>query len=174
MTEWKARSILKDICDPERRRAVLVSFWNEAEPEVRDLVAARLARNVRFREETLKKATPEKKAELLATQLHVPEFQEPLEISLMVYHTSRAKDLLAAFLDFWKIEHVNGSIETDDYRVPSAEDVGRAVQELRGRFDLRDIVLYLATAGLLMGGSEPKWREATWPHVERLMPELRT
>jgi hypothetical protein len=172
MNDWKARRILKEICDPERRRAVLLSFWSEAEPEVRHLVLSRLAASVRFREESLRKAADTRKAELLATQLHLPEFQEPLEIALMVYHTSRAKDLLAAFLDFWKIEHVGGSIEVDDYQIPSADDVARAVAEFRGRFPLRDILLYLATAGLLMGVSEPKWRNATWPHVDRLLPEL--
>jgi hypothetical protein len=153
---------------------VLVSFWKEAEPEVRELVMARLAKNLSFRGETLRKAPPERKAELLGTQLHVPELQEPLEIGLMVYHTSLAKDLLGAFLDFWKIEHVDGSIETDDYPIPSALEVGRTIDEFRGRFPLRAILLYLATAGLLMGATEPRWREATWPHVDRLLPELKT
>lgn len=170
--EWKARRIFKEICDSGRRRAVILSFWTDAETEVRDLVTARLARNLRFREETLRKAPVEKKAELLGTQLHVAEFQEPLEMALMLYHTGQAKKLLAAFLDFWKIEHVDGSIETDDYKIPGVPDVEGAVDALRSQFEVRDIILYLATAGLLMGQTEPRWRESTWPVVDRLMPEL--
>jgi hypothetical protein len=105
-------------------------------------------------------------------QVHLAEFQEPLEIGLMTYHTTRARELLAAFLDFWKIPHEDGSIETDDYTVPSLSEAGKAVEALRERFLMRDILLYLATAGLLMGSSEPAWREATWPLVDRFLPEI--
>lgn len=172
MKEWIARRILKEICDPDRRRAVLESFWTDAEADVQRLVVARLARNVKFREETLRKAPAAKKAELLSLQLHMAEFQEPIEIGLMTYHTNHARELLAAFLDFWKIPHEDGSIETDEYTVPSLEAAGKAVEALRDRFAMRDILLYLATAGLLMGSTEPAWREATWPLVDRLMPEI--
>ena len=35
MSDWKARRILKEICDADRRRAVLATFGEEAEPQMR-------------------------------------------------------------------------------------------------------------------------------------------
>jgi len=74
--------------------------------------------------------------------------------------------MLGAFLDVWKIPHVNGSIEVDDYTPPSAEQVREAVRELRGRFDARDVAIYLASLGLLMGGP---WDSAAWPVVDEIV-----
>ena len=85
----------------------------------------------------------------------------------MVYHTREKREMLAAFLDRWKIPHVDGSIEAEDYAPPTAADVESAVAELKDRFDLRDIAIYLATAGLLMGNIS-QWREATWPVVDEI------
>ena len=42
-----------------------------------------------------------------------------------------------------------------------------AVRELRGRFDGRDVAIYLATPGLLMG--EP-WDGVAWPAIDDAMP----
>lgn len=167
-SDWTGRRILKELCDAPRRRQILVTFWTEGEADARDLVSAALARNLNFRLESIRKATPEKKADLLAMQLHVPQFEEPIEIALMLWHTSHAKDLLSAFLDAWKIPHVDGSIEAEEYPVPTPAEVTKAAAALSKSHAREDIVLYLATAGLLMGHETPAWREATWPEVERL------
>jgi len=71
---------------------------------------------------------------------------------------------MAAFLDRWNIPHENGSIETEDYAVPSADQVRDAVKELG--FDRQDVAIYLATAGLLMADA---WRDATWPVLEEML-----
>jgi hypothetical protein len=63
------------------------------------------------------------------------------------------------------VPHVNGSIEADDYKTPTPDEVQKAVDELGNRFDKRDIALYLASAGLLMGDG---WRDAMWPAVDKL------
>ena len=107
---------------------------------------------------------PEKKADLLASRIGVPEFDQYLEMALMTYHTTEKREMLAAFLDRWNVPHENGSIESDDYKVPSADDVRAAAKELT-QFDLADVKLYLATAGLLMAD---EWRDATWPVVDEL------
>jgi hypothetical protein len=167
-SDWTGRRILKELCDAPRRRQILVTFWTEGEDDARNLVSAALARNLNFRLESIRKAPPEKKADLLAMQLHVPQFEEPIEIALMLWHTSHAKDLLSAFLDAWKIPHVDGSIEAEEYPVPKPADVTKAAAALSKDYAREDIVLYLATAGLLMGHEQPAWREATWPEVERL------
>ncbi len=81
----------------------------------------------------------------------------------MQYHTNEAKPLMSAFLDEWKVPHVDGSIETDDYTTPDAGKVRAAVTALEGKFEANDMLLYLATAGLLMGDD---WRAGTWPVVD--------
>jgi hypothetical protein len=162
---WNARRILKELADPERRRAILSAFWKHGEPTSRLIATAQLAKALHFREETLKKMPVEKKADLLASRIGAPEFDELLEAALLQYHTHQRNEMMAAFLDRWNVPHTNGSIEGDDYTTPTADQVRDAVRELEATFDRRDIALYLASAGLLMAGA---WRDATWPVVEEL------
>jgi len=162
---WTARKILKELADAARRNRILVSFWKHAEPATRLLASAYLAKALHFREETLKKMPAEKRADLLASRIGVPEFDQFLEAALLTYHTHNAGELMAAFLDRWGVPHTNGAIESDEYKVPTADQVREAVHELAA-FDRRDVALYLASAGLLMGD---EWRAATWPVVDELV-----
>jgi hypothetical protein len=73
--------------------------------------------------------------------------------------------MMGAFLDLWNIPHQNGSIEAEEYKRPVAGQVRDAVHQLESRYDRREIALYLASAGLLMGDD---WREATWPVVDEI------
>ena len=162
---WNARRILKEIADSDRRRAILAHFWRHAEPHQKMLVQTHLAKALNFREETIRKMSPEKKGELLAARIGVPEFDQFLELALMQYHTHEKAAMMGAFLDRWNVPHENGSIEADDYTTPTADQVRDAVKALEGDYDKRDVALYLATAGLLMADA---WREATWPVVDEL------
>jgi hypothetical protein len=166
--QWSAKQILSQLCDADLRRRIVASFWRHGESQSKQLAAMQLAKSLRFREQTIRSAPPEKKADWLLTRAAAPEFEEALEMALMLYHTHDKSELLAAFLDEWKVPHVNGTIETDEYTAPSREDVERSVETLRSRFDLRDITVYLASLGLLMGESEKEWRQATWPVVDQL------
>ena len=168
MTNWDARHILRQLADAPRRRAILSAFWKYGEPQSRTVALAQLARSLHFREETLRKMPLGKKADLLASRIGIPEFDEALEMGLMHYHTHDANAMLAAFLDAWGIPHKNGEIETEDYTPPTADAVRTAVEQLT-QFDKRDVAIYLAAAGLLMGGA---WRDGTWPVVDELAPAL--
>ena len=161
---WTARRILKELADTDRRRAILTTFWKQADAHHRTIVQMQLAKSLHFREETIRKMPVEKKADLLASRIGVPEFDQYLEMALMQYHTSQQKEMMGAFLDRWNVPHENGSIESDDYKVPSADDVRAAVKELSS-FDPADVKIYLATAGLLMAG---EWRDAAWPVVDEM------
>jgi len=161
---WTARRILKELADTDRRRAILTAFWKHADAQHKMIVQMQLAKALHFREETIRKMPAEKKADLLASRIGVPEFDQYLEMALMQYHTSTKNEMMAAFLDRWQVPHENGSIETDEYKVPSADQVREAVSEL-SQYDRSDVKLYLATAGLLMAD---EWRESTWPVVESL------
>jgi hypothetical protein len=169
---WTARRILKEIAGPDERREVLTAFWSQADEHARMVALAHLAKSLHFREQTLRKSPPEKKADLLASRLGAPELEESFAIALMTYHTAAARDLMIAFLDRWRVPHENGVIEADDYAVPDRRAVEAAVEELQATWPLRQILLYLASAGLLMGDALPAWREATWPVVDAHAAEL--
>lgn len=163
---WTARRILKELADTDRRRAILASFWRHAENHAKLMAQMQLAKSLHFRDESVRKMPPEKKADLLAGRIGVPEFDQFLEMALMAYHTHSQNKMMAAFLDKWGVPHENGSIEADEYKVPTADQVRDAVKEL-GEYDKRDVTIYLATAGLLMGD---EWRESTWAVVDESAP----
>jgi hypothetical protein len=163
---WTARRILKELADSERRHRIAAAFWKHGDASSKAMAIVQLAKSLHFRDETIRKMPAEKKAELLASRTALPEFEQTLEAALMHYHTHEQNEMLGAFLDVWGIPHVNGSIEVDDYTPPTAEQVRDAVQQLRDRFDARDVAIYLASLGLLMG--EP-WDSAAWPVVDEVL-----
>jgi hypothetical protein len=168
VTDWTTRRILRELADDERRRRILRAFWRYADAPTKAVATALLARSMHFRDETIRKMPAEKKADLLASRIGSTDFEQTFETALMQYHTHEMNTMLAAFLDRWGIPHVNGSIEVDDYTPPTADGVRSAARELASQFDRRDIAIYLASAGLLMGGA---WRDAAWPAVEGLRTE---
>lgn len=174
MTEtatWTARRILQELCDADRRRAIAIAFWRHASQEERAATTQRLAQVMRFREVAFKKAPIERRAEWLLARLADARFAHLFEVALVAYHTHEAKELLAAFLDLWGIPHVDGVIEVEAPPVPSEEAVAKALAELQPRFPLADMMLYLASAGLLMGAG---WAEAIWPVVDRQLASAST
>lgn len=163
---WTARRILKELVDSDRRRAILAEFWKHGENHARLLAQMHLAKALHFRDDTIRKMPPEKKADLLASRIGVAEFDQFLEMALMAYHTHHQNKMMGAFLDQWNVPHNDGSIEADEYPVPSADQVRGAVKALEGEYDKRDVTVYLATAGLLMAD---EWRDSTWPVVDELV-----
>jgi len=164
---WTARRIFKDLADGDRRRKILSAFWRFADDGTKAMAIVQLARAMHFRDDTIRKMSAEKKAELLAARSGAAEFEHILENALMVYHTHEQRAMLGTFLDQWHVPHLNGSIESDDYTPPNADAVRDAVEKLD--FDRRDVAIYLASAGLLMAGA---WRDATWPVADELAPAL--
>ncbi|HEY0144190.1 MAG TPA: hypothetical protein VGF48_25105 [Thermoanaerobaculia bacterium] len=162
---WTARRILKELADPDRRRRILTDFWKHGEQNSRLMAQLQLAKAMNFREATMRKLPVEKKADLLASRIGVPEYDQFYEMALMAYHTHQQSAMMAAFLDDWNVPHENGSIESDEYTVPTTEQVRESVKKFEGQYDRADIVIYLASAGLLMADA---WREATWPVVDEM------
>jgi hypothetical protein len=162
---WTARRIIKELADPDRRRRILVAFWRFGDDTAKAIAVAQLAKALHFREESIRKMPVEKKADLFASRSNAPEYEQALEAALMHYHTHEQSALLAAFLDHWKIPHVNGSIEVEEYAAPSVDQVREAVAAIDG-FPPQDVAIYLASAGLLMG---EEWRVATWPVVDEML-----
>lgn len=169
MTDWTAKRILRDLAGAEERKAILSSFWKHADEHARHAALLHLAKALRFREQSLRAMPVGKKAELLGSRIGAPEMADTLDAALMAYHTEEARPMMAAFLDRWSVPHREGLIEAEEYEVPREEAVEQAVVALADSYPLRAILIYLATAGLLMGD---EWREAAWPVVERHLGEL--
>lgn len=166
---WTARRILKELADADRRKRVAAAFWKNSDQQSRAVATVQLAKALHFRDETLRKLPLDRRAELLASRIGAPEFEQTFDAALMHYHTHEQREMLAAFLDAWHIPHENGSIETDDYTTPTADQVRDAVRGASSRFDPRDVVIYLASAGLLMGAD---WQAVMWPVVDEMAPTL--
>jgi len=166
VTGWNTRRILRELADDERRRRILRAFWRYADAPTKAVAIALLAKSLHFRDDTIRKMPAEKKSELLASRIGAADFEQTFETALMQYHTHELSAMLAAFLDRWSIPHLNGSIEVDDYTPPSVDAVRSAVRDLESQFDRRDIAIYLASAGLLMGGA---WREGAWAVVGEVL-----
>jgi hypothetical protein len=163
---YDVRRIFRELADDERRRRIGTAFWRHGDAQSKAVAVAQLARALHFRDESLRKMPMEKRADLLASRAGAHEFEQLLEVALMQYHTHEHNEMLSAFLDLWNIPHVNGSIEVDEYKVPAEGQVRDAVHQLESRYDKRDIAIYLATAGLLMGD---EWRDTTWPVVDEML-----
>jgi hypothetical protein len=161
---WTARTIIKQLAG-DLRRPILSAFWQYAEPDSRRVAEGELARTLHYRPQKLRKLPADKKAGLLATRLNAPEYEQIFELALMQYLTNVRTEMLGAFLDEWKIPHQDGTIEDDEVTAPSVEQVRAAAKALEGRFEADEVILYLATAGLLMGED---WAATTWPVVEEL------
>ena len=162
---WTARRILKELADADHRRAILTAFFKYADPTHRAVVQAHVAKAMKFREETVRKMPPDKKADMFARAIGMPELDQFFEMALMQYHTHEKGEMMGAFLDKWGVPHENGSIEADEYKVPSADEVRDAVKSFGDTYDRSDVRIYLATAGLLMAD---EWRDSTWPVVEEM------
>jgi hypothetical protein len=166
MPEWTARRIFEELADTDQRRAMLTDFWRFGDAPTKQAALAYLAKALNFRAVTLGKMPPEKKAALLATRLGGGEVEHFLEVALMAHHMQRARPLMTAFLDRWGIAHEDGAIVAEDGgEAPAPQAVREAVAALAGSFERRDVRLYLAAAGLLMG---EEWSRATWPVVDEL------
>lgn len=164
--EWSARRILRELCNADRRLEILTAFWLHADDMSRRIAVSQLAKSMRFREGSMRKLPVEKKAQLLAGRIGSAEYEEFFEAALLSFHLSERKELMAAFLDEWGIAHEDGAIGDEEYQPPSREGVRDAVRALSDRFDRDDILLYLATAGLVMGDADSPWRAAAWAIVD--------
>ncbi len=81
--DWTARRILRELCNSDARRLILVTFWKKGDDMSRRLAIAQLAKAIHFREGSLKKLPAEKKANLLASRVGAADFEEIFEAALL-------------------------------------------------------------------------------------------
>lgn len=166
---FSTRRILIDLCDAERRLEIARCFWRHATPEARRTAVGVLAKAIRFRDQKVKEAPVEKKAAWSVSRFQDPELATLWTEALAVFHLTERRALMAACLDSWGVPHDDGVVETDDYTFPDPPTLGATIPTLAETFAGGDLALYLATAGLIMGHDDPRWRAAAWPAAEALV-----
>ena len=82
MTDWNARRILRELADADKRREILADLWRFEDAEGRLAAQAYLAKKLHFRDVTIKKLAPERKAELLAARANDPEVERDALLQL--------------------------------------------------------------------------------------------
>jgi hypothetical protein len=168
-TTWNTRRILTELCSPELRSEIALSFWRHATPEARRNAVPLLAKAIRFRDQKVKEAPPAKKAAWTVSRLHDPDLATLWTEALAVFHLTERRPLMAACLDAWGVPHEDGIVEAEGYAFPEPAALAATVPGLRETYKPADLAVYFATAGLVMGHDDPRWREATWPAVDSLV-----
>ncbi|MCA9284667.1 MAG: hypothetical protein KDA22_05615 [Phycisphaerales bacterium] len=165
---WTTRRILTELCSPEQRQDIAACFWRHATPEARRNAVPILANAIRFRAQKVKDAPPSKKAAWTVSRLHDPELVTLWTEALAVFHLTERRPLMAACLGAWGVPNEDGIVEVEEYPFPEPAALEATIPALTEQFPARDLAIYLATAGLVMGHDDPRWREATWPIVGTL------
>jgi len=127
----------------EQRTRAARAFW--ADPDATDdqLQAALLiAQQKKFRPKTVVGLDVDRKARHLATLGTMPD--QIAARTLVVYHLTEQRPMMAKFLDALGIAHENGLIQEDSVK-PEASKIAPAAAQLAKEFPAEDVRLYLTT-----------------------------
>ena len=131
-----------DALSPERFLAIYEALAQQGFGPLDDKVAAAL----KFRPIAIKKLAFEKRA-ATARKLLIKGRETELCYELFgSYLVTKAKDLVAEFLDGTGVPHENCMVEDVDTSKPDPAKVAATVAELDKKYDPADVTLYLALA----------------------------
>jgi hypothetical protein len=147
----------------EQRLAAADALWSDSDsaPQQAEAVQA-IARQLRFRPQSVLKLTPEKRARHLAALRTVPE--SLASRALVVYHLTSRRPMLEVFLDSLGIAHEEGLIAEGARDAPDTSRLREAVAALLAAFPAADVRIYLLT----LAAQDP----ATWGPLGPLAAEL--
>jgi hypothetical protein len=147
----------------EQRLTAAAALWADADsvPQQAEAVQA-VARQLRFRPQSVLKLSAEKRARHLAALRTVPE--SLASRALVVYHLASRRPMLEAFLDSLGIAHEDGLIAEGAKDAPGPEKLRDAAAALLASFPPADVRVYLLTLAV----QDP----ATWAPLEPIVSEL--
>ena len=133
-----------ELMTEEEQRAASASLWKNADRETRMLLEMALAKELKFRPQSIRKLPTERVVSRLARMADdLPEnmiFQY-----LFHFHMTDRRHLLAEFLDAAEVPHDDGVLDLpDDYDLPDPAKVETAAKGLIQAHG-HDAVVYLAT-----------------------------
>ena len=127
---------------PERFLAIYEALGQQGFGPMDDKVAAAL----KFRPVAIRKLSMEKRAET-ARKILLRSRETELCYELFgSYLITKAKDLVAEFLDGTGVPHKDCMVEDTDTSKPDPTKVAAVVQQLDKKYDPADVTLYLAIA----------------------------
>ena len=128
----------------DRRLEAATAFWQEeGDAASRAEAIDAIARHLRFRHKSVATMPVERQARTLAS---LPDPSDSLAARLLVvYHFTRHRLMMAAFLDAIGVPHENGLIAGEDLRPPDAERCRTAARTLQSQFPAEDVSIYLGT-----------------------------
>jgi len=147
----------------EQRLLAAQALWADPDsvPQQVDAVQA-IARQLRFRPQSVLKLAPEKRARHLAALRSVSE--SLASRALIVYHLAAQRPMLEAFLDELGIAHEQGLINEGAKQPIEPARLRGAVNTLLARFQVGDVRIYLHT----LVAQDP----ATWSALAPILSEL--
>ena len=127
----------------EQRLKASHAFWRDEQATDDQIQAVLLiAQAKKFRPKFVLGLDEHRKAKHLAGLLSLPEGLAAR--TLIVYHLAEQRLLMGAFLDALGIAHEDGLIQ-DDQAKPDPDKLGPAVDQVKEKFPLDDVSLYLQT-----------------------------
>ncbi|HHQ48503.1 MAG TPA: hypothetical protein ENK19_06420 [Acidobacteria bacterium] len=133
-----------DLLTEEEQRAAAAAAWDGAEGEGRLLLQATMAKELKFRPQTIKRLPAAKVAGRLAHM--AKRLPEDVVFQLLFhFHLAERRELLGEFLDAVGLPHDNGVLDLPEDAAPPDEEkvreAARALVEAHGR----EALVYLAT-----------------------------
>ena len=144
---------------PAQRLAAAEAFWNDDQAADEQMQAVMLiAQQKKFRPKSVLALDVERLTRHLSTIVNLPEALAARV--LIVYHLSRQRPMMGAFLDALGIAHEEGLIQEENVK-PDAAKLEPAASKIRGEFPAEDVSLYLNT--LLLQDPD------TWGGLEKIV-----
>ena len=148
---------------PEQRLTAAGALWSDADSVQQQVEAVQaIARQLRFRPQSVLKLSAEKRARHLAALRTVPE--SLASRALVVYHLTSRRPMLEAFLDSLGIAHEDGLIAEGAKDAPDEPTLRAAAASLLAAFPAADVRVYLLTLAV----QDP----ATWGPLGPIASEL--
>ncbi len=126
------------------KRAAALAFWADENAALEQAEAiALIARQIKFRPRSVQALTTDKRAKYLTG---LPQISDLLAARLLVvYHLEHQRPMMGAFLDALGIAHVNGLIEDETPKTPSADEIMAAAETLASTYPKADVGRYFWT-----------------------------
>jgi hypothetical protein len=128
----------------DRRLAAATAFWTDENAALEQAEAiALIARQIKFRPRSVQGLGVDKRAKYLAGIAQVSDLLAAR--LLVVYHLEYQRPMMGAFLDALGIMHVDGLIEDETPKQPTAEAIQAAADTLSATFPKGDVGRYFWT-----------------------------
>jgi hypothetical protein len=133
-----------ELMTEDEQRAAAASLWKNADRETKMLLDMALAKELKFRPQSIRKLPTERVVSRLARMADdLPE--NMLFQYLFHFHMADRRELLSEFLDGAEVPHEEGVLDLpEDYDSPDAAKVEKAANDLIQAHG-HDAVVYLAT-----------------------------